>query len=300
MGKIAFVFAGQGAQSVGMGLDLYENIDAARTVFDAAGDEVKSLCFTGPADLLNQTLYTQPCVYSVDYAAAQALRANGLTPDGVAGFSLGELAALAFASVFSFEDGLEIVRFRSQAMQRCSDWRPGVMFAVLKLTDEQVESLCGDLPNTYPVNYNHPGQIVVACPVETAGALQQAVTAAGGKAIQLRVSGAFHNPCMNDAAQALAERLVSQTVASPSIPVYANINAMPYSDIKKQMAQQVNHPVRWLETVRHMIADGFDTFIEVGPGKTLTGIIRHIDKTVQTHNVYDTMTLQTTLDEVKS
>ncbi len=299
MGKIAFVFAGQGAQSVGMGEDLYQSNDAARAVFDAAGEDVKRLCFTGPIEQLNLTKYTQPCLFTVDYACAQALRASGLTPDGLAGFSLGEVPAAAFSGLLSFDDALAFVAQRGTAMHDCALANPGAMFAVLKLTDRVVETICANLSDAYPVNYNCPGQLVVACADRCADALQQAVKDAGGRSMKLQVSGAFHSPYMNAAATQLTDILKNIAFQPPTLPLYANATAQPYGDPRDLLARQVNSPVRWRQTIETMIADGFDTFIEVGPGKTLTGLIKKISADVSTHNVFDAASLTQTLSEVR-
>lgn len=267
MGQVAFVFAGQGSQLVGMGRDLCGISKASCSIFEQAGDAVKSLCFEGPEEDLCLTLNTQPCVYTMDMACAMALWEAGITPKAVAGFSLGELAALSFAGAISFSKMLDLVNFRAEAMQDAGAQNPGAMLAVLKLDQDQVESICETLDRAYPANINAPGQIVVSCAVETVEALMENVRALGGKCIRLKVSGAFHSPFMEEAKRVLEKKLESMDFPTPSYPVYANVTAEPYGDVKALLARQVTEPVLWHETILNMARDGVDTFIEVGPAK---------------------------------
>ncbi|MDR2931099.1 MAG: ACP S-malonyltransferase [Propionibacteriaceae bacterium] len=299
MSKIAFVCAGQGAQAPGMGRELYDASPAARAVFDAAEalrPGVTALCFDGPSEALNQTINTQPCLFVVDLAAARALREAGVEPQGAAGFSLGELVADTVAGMMDEAAAFRLVCARAEAMQACNEKHPGSMFAVLRLSDEQVESIAAAVGSAYPVNYNCPGQVVVACQTSVGPDLQQAVTAAGGKAIKLPVGGAFHSPLMDEAVVPLRAALAATTFAPMTIPVYANATAAVYDDPAELLARQVNHPVLWSQTIKTMIADGFDTFVEVGPGKTLSGFIRKTDPSVTVTNVADLDSLNQTLE----
>lgn len=304
MGKIAFVFAGQGAQYSGMGQSLCEASPAAKAVFDAA-DKLRpgtsEQCFTGAAEELSITKNTQPCLYCVDLAAAKALEEAGVTPDYVAGFSLGEIAALSFAGVFSEEQGFDFVCKRAEAMQKAGEENPGAMAAVLKLKNQQVEELCAGFEKVWPVNYNCPGQLVCAGEKSQIEAFCGKVAEAGGKAVPLAVSGGFHSPFMESASQTLRGVLEPMELSTPRVPVYANYTAQPYDGSAKELlTQQVKNPVRWQETVERLVELGVDTFIECGPGKTLCGLIRKTAKGVKTLNVQDGETLQAALEAVKA
>ena len=267
MGKIAFVFSGQGAQYSGMGKALYESSPAAKAVFDMA-DGIRPgtsrQCFEGTMEELTRTVNTQPCVFTADLAAARALLEAGVQPDCAAGFSLGEIAALAFAGVLSDEDAFKLVCRRGELMDKAAKENPGAMVAVLKIS-------------TYPVNYNSPAQTVVATTTENAEAFCEAVKKAGGRAKLLPVSGAFHSPFMADAAAGLAEYIRDVGFADPKIPVYSDFTAKPYEgDYRELVRAQVESPVRWQSIIEDMAAQGVDTFIEVGVGKTLQGLIKRI------------------------
>ena len=278
MGKIAFVFSGQGAQYSGMGKELYELSPAAKKVFDMA-DSVRpgtsAQCFEGSAEELTKTVNTQPCVFAADLAAARALEEKGVTPDCVAGFSLGEIAALAFSGILTDEEAFRLVCRRGELMDAAATANPGAMVAVLKITPQQVEELCAGFEKTYPVNYNSPAQTVVATTEENAEAFCAAVAEAGGRAKQLAVSGAFHSPFMAEAAAGLAEYMSGADFAEPRLTIYSDHTAKPYEgDFKELVRAQVENPVRWQAIVEDMAAQGVDTFIEVGVGKTLANLIK--------------------------
>ena len=303
MKKIAFVFSGQGAQYSGMGKSLYESSSAARQVFDTA-DNIRPgtsmQCFEGTAEELSVTKNTQPCLYCVDLAAARALEEAGVHADFAAGFSLGEVAALTFAGAFSDEDGFSFVCRRAEAMQAAGEKNPGAMAAVLKLSNEQVEELCKSFSHVWPVNYNCPGQLVVAGEKGELESFCAKVSEAGGKAVPLAVSGGFHSPLMADAAEELKAVLESIPVQTPKLPVIANVTAKPYGeDVRELLTQQVKNPVRWQETVEKLAAQGVDTFIECGPGKTLSGLIKKTLKDVKILRVEDAETLQDTLKAIQ-
>lgn len=303
MGKIAFVFAGQGAQYSGMGQSLCDVSPAAKAVFDTA-DKLRpgtsQQCFTGTAEELSITKNTQPCLYCVDLAAAKALEEAGVEPDYVAGFSLGEIAALTYAGVFSEEQGFSFVCERAKAMQKAGEENPGAMAAVLKLKNQQVEELCAGFEKVWPVNYNCPGQLVVAGEKSQIEEFCQKVGEAGGKAVPLAVSGGFHSPFMESASQKLAEVLEPMELSQAKAPVYANYTAQPYGDNAKELiTQQVKNPVRWQETVETLHSLGVDTFIECGPGKTLCGLIRKTVKGVKAVNVQDEESLKAALEAIK-
>lgn len=289
MGKIAFVFSGQGAQYSGMGKAMAQASPAAKAVFDMA-DSVREgtsrQCFEGTAEELCQTVNTQPCVFAADLAAAYALTEKGVKPDCVAGFSLGEIAALAFSGMLSDEEAFRLVCRRGELMDKAARENPGAMAAVMKLTPQQVEEICERFDKTYPVNYNSPAQTVVATTTENAEAFCAAVKEAGGKAKLLAVSGAFHSPFMAQAAEGLAEYMQDVEFAEPKTVIYSDVTAKPYEgDYKALIKAQVESPVRWQSIVENMIADGVDTFIEVGVGKTLTGLIKRISGDVKAFKV---------------
>lgn len=302
MGKIAFVFSGQGAQYPGMGKELYEFSPAARAVFDRA-DAIRpgtsAQCFHGTKEELSVTINTQPCMFCVDLAGAYAVQEAGSTPSAVAGFSLGEVAALTFAQAFDFETGFRLVCRRAEFMQEAAEKRAGAMVAVLKLSVPVIRELCAEFKAAYPVNYNCPGQTVVALEKNALERFCQGVSARGGRAVQLAVSGGFHSPFMDEASKQLFAELQMIDMQEPAIPVFANTTAKPYEgDLKATLAGQVNSPVYWQSTVENMISAGIDTFIEAGAGKTLCGLIKKISPDVQVLNVEDREGLQT-LAEMK-
>ncbi len=295
MGKIAFVFSGQGAQYTGMGKELYDCSPAAKAVFDMA-DSVRegtsAQCFEADKEVLSRTVNTQPCVFTADLAAAAAVAEKGIKPDYVAGFSLGEIAALGFSGILSYEDAFKLVCKRGELMDKAAQENKGAMVAVMKLTPEKVEEIASGFDNTYPVNYNSPAQTVVATTEKNADALMEAVKAEKGRAVKLAVSGAFHSPFMSSAAQGLGEYLQDKTLNDPVMPIYSNVTAQPYSgDYKELIRNQVENPVQWQKTVENLIDLGVDTFIEVGVGKTLAGLIKKINKDVTVYNVENKETL---------
>ena len=305
MGKIAFVFSGQGAQAPGMGKELYECSAAAKAVFelcDSIRPGTSEQCFNGTKEELTVTANTQPDMFAVEVAAARALVEVGIQPDALAGFSLGEISALAFSGAVSLEDGFKLVCRRGELMQEASNAADSAMVAVVKLPPEKVEELAGQFDQVYPVNYNSPAQTVCAGLSSSMDGFKAAVKAAGGRALPLKVSGAFHSPFMSSAAKGLAEVLAPMEFAAPSRPLYSNVTAQPYEDgqFKDLLSRQVENPVRWQTIVENMIAAGVDTFIEVGPGKTLAGLIGKINSDVRALNVEDAESLKHTIEEVKA
>ena len=305
MGTIAFVFSGQGAQAPGMGKELYECSAAAKAVFDAC-DRVRpgtsEQCFHGTKEELTVTANTQPDMFAVEVAAAQALVEAGIVPDALAGFSLGEISALAFSGAVSLEDGFRLVCRRGELMQEASNAVDSAMVAVVKLPPEKVEELAGQFDQVYPVNYNSPAQTVCAGLSASMDGFKAAVKEAGGRALPLKVSGAFHSPFMASAAEGLKQVLAGIEFGTPRCPLYSNVTAQPYGpgQFQELLERQVISPVRWQTIVENMIAAGVDTFIEVGPGKTLTGLIGKINPDVRALNVEDAESLRHTIEEVKA
>lgn len=289
MSKIAFVFSGQGAQAPGMGKELYDCSPAAKAVFDLA-DSIRpgtsQQCFEGTQEELNVTINTQPCLFVCDLAAAKAAQERGIQPDCAAGFSLGEAAAIAFSGMLTEAEAFSMVCKRAELMNEAAQKNPGAMAAVMKLSPQQVETLCGPIENAWPVNYNSPKQTVVAASADTIDQVVEAASAQRGRAVKLAVSGAFHSPLMHSAADGLREYLASVSLREERLPVYANLTAEPYGGDKKEtMAAQCENPVQWQKTIENMIANGVDTFIEVGVGKTLVGLIKKINAEVTVYQI---------------
>ena len=287
MGKVAFVFAGQGAQFPGMGQELAQCSPAAAKVFadlDALRPGTSQQCFSGTEEELKETKNTQPCMFAVELASAAALAEGGLQADMAAGFSLGEIAALTYSGAVDLPTGFHLVCRRGELMQEAAEAQPTAMAAVLKLSNEDVEKVCAQFDQVYPVNYNCPGQVSVACAKEQLAPFSAAVKAAGGRALPLKVAGGFHSPFMASAAQGFAQALADCQVGQGKIPLYSNKTGEVYAgDPKELLAQQIVSPVRWETIVNNMIAAGADTFIELGPGKTLCGLIQKTDPSVKTY-----------------
>lgn len=287
MGRLAFVFSGQGDQYPGMGKELAEQYPAAAAVFsmcDSIRPGTSRQCFSGTEAELKETRNTQPCLYAMEMAAAAVLIQKGILPDAAAGFSLGELSAAAAGGIFDYETGFRLVCERAELMHREARKQEAFMAAVLRLSEEETEELCKKYPQVYPVNYNCPGQITVSGLAAQKEDFLSAVREAGGRAVPLSVSGAFHSPFMEQAAEGFAAVLSSHSLKKSLIPVYSNMTAMPYRDEpEKLLAGQIKSPVLWEALIRQMIADGIDTFIEIGPGKTLTNMIRKISPLADAH-----------------
>lgn len=285
----AFVFPGQGAQFVGMGKDLYENNPVAKEMFDKAneilGFNITDLMFNGTDEDLRQTKVTQPAIFLHSVILAKTM-GDDFNPDMVAGHSLGEFSALVAAGALSFEDGLRLVSARAQAMQKACEKTPSTMAAVLALPDAKVEELCASVTEgvVVPANYNCPGQIVISGSIEGVDAACAKMLEAGAKrALKLKVGGAFHSPLMEPARAELADAIAHTDFHAPKCPVYQNVNAEPQTDpetIKKNLIAQLTAPVRWTQTIQNMIAAGADTFVEVGPGAVLQGLVKKISSEV--------------------
>ncbi len=299
MGRIAFVFSGQGDQFPGMGRELYEQFPAAKEIFDLCDTLRPSTsvqCFGGTEEELKETKNTQPCLFAMELSAASALTAHGIVPEAVAGFSLGEVVAATYAGMFDTKTGFKLVCKRGELMQAAADARDTAMVAVVKLDAAKVRELCSAYPDVYPVNFNCPGQVSVAGASAQIPAFSADVKAAGGRALPIKVKGGFHSPFMNDAARAFKDELAQADFHTPRTILYSNKTALPYADAYADtLAEQICHPVLWEELIRNMIAAGIDTFVEIGPGKTLKNMIGKIDATVKCYTVSD---LPAILEEV--
>ena len=292
MSKIAFIFPGQGAQAAGMGKDFYEQSATAREVFDKAskllGFSMPELCFE-PNDRLDITEYTQAAMVTTSIAMMKVLEEKGVKPDVAAGLSLGEYCALAAAGVMSEEDAIKTVRQRGILMQEAVPVGQGAMAAILALDAAAIEEVTGSMEGVWIANYNCPGQIVISGKKEAVEEACEKLKAAGAKrAVMLNVSGPFHSGMLTEAGRKLGEVLEQVEVHDPVIPYVANVNASYVTSkdqVKELLTRQVSSSVRWQQSVEAMIADGVDTFIEIGPGKTLAGFMRKINRGVTTLNV---------------
>jgi [acyl-carrier-protein] S-malonyltransferase len=285
----AFLFPGQASQYVGMGKDLYDASPVAKRVFDLADSvldfRIKSFCFCGPEESLRQTAITQPAVLTHSIAALEMLRAKGIQPDIVAGHSVGELAALVCSGALELEDGLRLVSVRAQAMSAAGKTRSGTMAAIIGLDEDAVWKICEEANSAglvRPANFNCPSQTVISG--EERGvrrAIEVAKEHGAKRALELPVSGAFHSDLMKPAVDALRSALESITFATPTIPVVPNVTAEPTTDprtLKDLLVEQVVSPVRWTETIQAIRKTGVDKAYEVGPGSTLKGLVRRIDR----------------------
>ncbi|MEN0053029.1 MAG: ACP S-malonyltransferase [Mucilaginibacter sp.] len=284
----AYIFPGQGAQFPGMGKDLYEQSEKARELFEEAneilGFRITDVMFDGTADDLVQTNVTQPAIFLHSVILAAVL-GDDFKPEMVAGHSLGEFSALVAAGALSFEDGLRLVAARANAMQKACELQPSTMAAILGLDDFTVEDVCQQITEVVvTANYNCPGQLVISGSIAGIDEACEKLLAAGAKrALKLKVGGAFHSPLMESARVELETAIVATTINQPVCPIYQNIDAKPYTDpelIKKNLVAQLTGPVRWTQTVKHMLEDGATSFTEVGPGKVLQGLVKKVDAAV--------------------
>ena len=285
----AYVFPGQGAQFTGMGKDLYDSFDWARSLFQEAdsilGFGLTDIMFNGSDDDLRRTDITQPAIFLHSVAVARSL-GDDFKPDMVAGHSLGEFSALVACGAISFESGLKLVAQRARAMQKACELVPGTMAAIIGLEDSMIEQICADLGAkgmvVVPANYNSPGQVVISGSREAIAAACPLMQEAGARrALPLTVGGAFHSPLMTPAKDELAQAISETQFSTPVCPIYQNVDAQPHTnpdEIRENLVTQLNSPVRWTQSVRNMMADGAQEFIECGPGTVLTGLIRRIQK----------------------
>lgn len=286
----AYVFPGQGAQFVGMGKELYEQSEIAKELFEKAneilGFRITDVMFNGTDEDLKETKVTQPAIFLHSVILAKVL-GESFTPEMVAGHSLGEFSALVAAGALSFEDGLRLVAARANAMQKACEEQPSTMAAILGLEDQVVETICAQVNEVVvPANYNCPGQLVISGSIAGVDQACEKLTEAGARrALKLNVGGAFHSPLMESARAELQTAIENTDIQSPVCPIYQNIDAKPYADpsaIKQNLIAQLTGAVRWTQTVQHMLADGATSFTEVGPGNVLQGLVKKVDREVET------------------
>jgi [acyl-carrier-protein] S-malonyltransferase len=310
MKMIGLLFPGQGSQYVGMGKDLYDHYPEARETFDRAneilGQDLRSIIFQGPDEVLRQTQVTQPAIFVTSVAAYVSFKGQYGTRDGVsfccAGHSLGEYSALCAAGVFDLATGLKLVKARGEFIKAASDKNPGTMAAILGLDAPAVIEICRQASAAGPceaVNFNSPGQIVIA---GTTDAVAKAVALAGEKGamktVMLNVSGPFHSSLMGPAAEKMRAELAGCVLNAPAVPVFTNCDAQPVESadgIADKLVRQINHPVLWEDTIRRMAERGCDTFIELGPQRVLSGLLRRIDKTKKSYSIEDAKSMEKSL-----
>ena len=311
MNKLAFVFPGQGAQTVGMGKDFCEKYDVAKKLFreadEALGYSIQKMCFEGPAEDLKLTANTQPAILTMSVISYAILKEHGIKPEVVGGHSLGEYSALVAAGVLSFKDAVALVHKRGQYMQEAVPVGEGGMAAIIGLDDETIAAACEkatkEAGEVQPVNFNCPGQTVIAGTTKGVEKAVEELKAAGAKkAVILPVSAPFHSTLMKPAAEKLADELAKVAIHDAAFPVVSNYTGeleTKAEEIKANLVAQADHPVRWITCVKTMQAFGADTFVEAGPGKTLCGFNRRIDRSIKSLNVENLESLQKTLDYLK-
>lgn len=299
--RTAFIFPGQGSQFVGMGKDVYDEFEQARTVFDTAdkalGFKLSQLCFEGPEEELRLTVNVQPAIVIFSMALLAVMRSSNHTvsPDFAAGHSLGEYSALCAAGVLGTSDAILLARERGRLMYQAGVKKPGAMAAVIGLADEVVGQLAAE-SGVHIANYNCPGQIILSGEARRVEKVMGLATSHGAlKVVQLQVSGAFHTSMMQPAADGLAQAISKVAFNAPAIPVIGNTSAKPLvsvGDVKDELVQQLCHPVQWQKSVEYLLSQGVETFVEIGPGKVLSGLVKRIKREARTVNIGDAQSLK--------
>ena len=308
--KIAFLFPGQGAQYINMGKSLYENINECKEIFDK-GEEIlempiKDIIFDGSEETLKSTKYNQPAILLTSLACQKALELEGIEADYVAGLSLGEYSGLVYSGIVSFEDGVKLVKSRATIMDEGIEEGVGSMSAVMKLSKEKVDTLLKEASKFGVVeaaNYNCPGQVVITGEVDAIRESVSIAKALGGLCIPLKVSGPFHSSLYEEASFKYYESIKDVEINEPKKVMYSNVLGKPYSkqdDIRDLLRKQIMSPVLFEDSINHMLDQGIDTFIELGPGKTLSGFVKKIDKKANVYNIEDLDTLKSTVEKIKS
>jgi len=303
---VAFVFPGQGSQFVGMGKDVYAGFEKVRAVFDVAdkalGFKLSQLCFEGPEEDLRLTVNVQPAIVTFSLALLAVMQSGNhhLTPDFTAGHSLGEYTALSAAGTLNPSDAILLARERGKLMYQAGIKKPGAMAAVIGLANEVVSQLAAEA-GVYVANYNCPGQIVISGETRRMEKAVGLATAHGAlKVIPLQVSGAFHTTMMQPAADGLAQAISTVSFNAPSFPVIGNASAKPLvsiGDVKDELVQQLCHPVQWQKSIEYLLSQGVETFVEIGPGKVLSGLIKRIKRDARTVNIGDAQSLKDFMEE---
>ncbi|MDY3958101.1 ACP S-malonyltransferase [Romboutsia timonensis] len=308
--KIAFLFPGQGAQYINMGKSLYENINECKEIFDK-GEEIiempiKDIIFDGSEETLKSTKYNQPAILLTSLACQKALELEGIEADYVAGLSLGEYSGLVYSGIVSFKDGVKLVKSRATIMDEGIEEGVGSMAAVMKLSKEKVDTLLKEASKFGVVeaaNYNCPGQVVITGEVDAIRESVSIAKALGGLCIPLKVSGPFHSSLYEEASFKYYESIKDVEINEPKKVMYSNVLGKPYSkqdDIRDLLRKQIMSPVLFEDSINHMLDQGIDTFIELGPGKTLSGFVKKIDKKANVYNIEDLDTLKSTVEKIKS